>query len=141
MTPAQARISLHRSLQSLLHVFAMINIIDLIFLNLAFFATFTGVLINNYEKYLPSFIIKGYKYGSFAYQGSDAKYLSAIEIPKSYYRHFYLFSTVFSTTTLVYMVCVYFLGYEMNHYVPIVLRFFLEEEQPSGNLDNKFTIT
>lgn len=110
----------------------MINIIDLIFLNLAFFATFTGVLINNYEKYIPAFIIKGYKYGAFAYQGSDANYLRAIEIPKAYYRHFYLFSSVFSLSTLVYMISVYFLGASMNRYVPMVLKFFLEEDEASG---------
>lgn len=110
----------------------MINIIDLIFLNLAFFATFTGVLINNYEKYVPAFIIKGYKYGAFAYQGSDANYLRALELPKAYYRHFYLFSSVFSLATLFYMISVYFLGASMNSYVPIVLKFLLEEDKPSG---------
>lgn len=112
----------------------MINIIDLIFLNLAFVATFTGVLINNYEKYVPAFIIKGYKYGSFAYQGSDANYLRALEIPKSYYKHFYLFSSIFSLITLVYMILVYFFNFGMIKFVPMVLKFLLEEDEPSGEL-------
>ncbi|KAJ8724765.1 hypothetical protein PYW07_015723 [Mythimna separata] len=108
-----------------------INVIDFIFLNLAFAVTFTGVIINNFEKYVPAFIIKGYRYGSFAYQGSDANYLQVIEIPKSYYRHFYLFSTLFSASTLFYMFVVYFFGVTVSFPVHFVLKVLLQENEPS----------
>ncbi|KAF9813150.1 hypothetical protein SFRURICE_015639 [Spodoptera frugiperda] len=108
-----------------------INIIDFIFLNLAFAVTFTGVIINNFEKYVPAFIIKGYRYGSFAYQGSDANYLQVIEIPKAYYRHFYLFSTIFSATMLSYMFVVYFFGVTVSFPVHFALRMLLQENEPS----------
>ncbi|XP_050561553.1 polyprenol reductase [Spodoptera frugiperda] len=108
-----------------------INIIDFIFLNLAFAVTFTGVIINNFEKYVPAFIIKGYRYGSFAYQGSDANYLQVIEIPKAYYRHFYLFSTIFSASMLSYMFVVYFFGVTVSFPVHFALRMLLQENEPS----------
>ncbi|XP_075972560.1 polyprenal reductase [Anticarsia gemmatalis] len=108
-----------------------INVIDFIFLNLAFAATFTGVIINNWENYVPAFIIKGYRYGSFAYQGSEANYLQVIEIPKAYYRHFYLFSSLLSLATLSYMCLVYYLGVTVSYPVHIVLKVLLQENEPS----------
>lgn len=109
-----------------------INVIDFIFLNLAFAVTFTGVIINNFEKYVPAFIIKGYRYGSFAYQGDDANFLQVIEIPKAYYRHFYLFSTLFSASMLSYMFVVYFFGITVTFPVHFVLKVLLQENEPSG---------
>lgn len=107
----------------------MLNILELIFLSLAFLVTFTGFLINHFERYVPEIIIQGYKYGSFAHRGSNANYLSAIEIPKSYYRHFYVFSSLFSSTMLFYMYLAYFRDYSVHPYVPAVFKFFLEKDK------------
>ncbi|XP_013200323.1 polyprenol reductase [Amyelois transitella] len=109
----------------------MLNILDIIFLGLAFAVTFTGVLINNFEKHVPAFIIKGYRYGSFAYKGSDANFLQLIEIPKAWYRHFYLFSSLFGGVTLFYMILVYCWGFTVNEYVRFILRLLLEQEEAS----------
>lgn len=110
----------------------MLNILELFFLSLAFMVTFTGFLINNFENYVPAFIIKGYRYGSFAYKGSNANFLQVIEIPKSHYRHFYVFSSIFSLVTLVYMYLVYFTGAGVNYYVPVILKIFLETNEIGG---------
>lgn len=112
----------------------MINIIEFVFLSLASAVTFTGLLISKYESHVPAFIIKGYKYGSFAYQGSGGNFLQAIEIPKSYYRHFYLFSSIHSVATLVYMFLVYYKDFAVNIYVSALLRAILEQDGPSGNI-------
>ncbi|XP_049865383.1 polyprenol reductase [Pectinophora gossypiella] len=109
----------------------MINILEFIFLSLALAVTFTGILISKYEKHVPAFIIKGYKYGSFAYQGSGGNFLEAIEISKAYYRHFYLFSSILSVATLGYMILVYFLGFGVNRFVAAILRLILEQDVPS----------
>ncbi|XP_061706764.1 polyprenol reductase [Cydia pomonella] len=109
----------------------MLNTLDFIFLNLAFMVTCTGYLINNYETYVPAFIIQGFKYGSFAYQGNGAIFIQAIEIPKSYYRHFYSFSSVLSALTLVYMYLIYFLDFSVNKYVVIFLNKILEQNEPT----------
>ncbi|XP_059060157.1 polyprenol reductase [Achroia grisella] len=109
----------------------MLNILDIIFLGLAFTATITGVLINNFEKHVPPFIIKGYRYGSFAYKGSDANFLQVIEVPKAWYRHFYLFSSVFGVATLAYMILVYYFNFTVNHFFTIILRLLLEQDEPA----------
>ncbi|XP_026765432.2 polyprenol reductase [Galleria mellonella] len=109
----------------------MLNILDIIFLGLAFAATVTGVLINNFEKHVPPFIIKGYRYGSFAYKGSDANFLQLIEVPKAWYRHFYLFSSLFGVITLTYMTSVYYFNLTVNKFFTILLRLLLEQDEPT----------
>lgn len=109
----------------------MLNILDIIFLTLAFMITVTGSLILKYENHMPAFIIKAYKYGSFGYKGSGASFLQMIEMPKSYYRHFYVFSSLFSFVALTKMVLVYFLNFNVGDYIVMILRLLLEVEQPS----------
>lgn len=110
----------------------MLNIVDLGFLSLAFMVAFTGFLINHYEKHIPAFIIKGFKYGAFAYQGSGANYLQIIEVPKALYRHFYAFSSVFSIITLVYAVLVYYYEFTVHRYFIFMLKLILEQDEPTG---------
>lgn len=112
----------------------MLNILEFIFLSLALVVTFTGVLISKYENHLPVFVIKGYKYGSFAYQGSGGNFLQLIELPKAYYRHFYLFSSTLSVITLGYMFMVYSLDYDVNRYAQFTLKLLLEQYEPSGKI-------
>lgn len=117
----------------------MLNILEFIFLTLALTVTFTGVLISKYENHLPAFVIKGYKYGSFAYQGSGGNFLQIIEIPKAYYRHFYLFSSALSVLTLGYMFMVYYLDYGVHRYIQFALKLILEQDEPSGKISIDFT--
>jgi 3-oxo-5-alpha-steroid 4-dehydrogenase 3 / polyprenol reductase len=112
----------------------MLNILDIIFVGLASVTTFTGVVINNFEKHVPAFIIKGYRYGSFAYKGSEANFLQLIEIPKSWYRHFYLFASLFGSAILFYTLLVYYMNYAVNKYISLFLRILLEQDEPAGML-------
>lgn len=116
----------------------MFNILDLGFLSLAFMVAFTGFLINHYEKHVPAFIIKGFKYGAFAYQGSGANYLQIIEVPKSLYRHFYAFSSIFSVLTLMYAVLVYYYEFTVHIYVFFMLKLILEQAEASGKNFNTY---
>ncbi|XP_061378801.1 polyprenol reductase [Danaus plexippus] len=109
----------------------MLNILDLGFLSVAITVAFTGFLINNYEKHVPAFVIKGFKYGSFAYQGSGANYLHIIEVPKALYRHFYAFSSVFSTLSLIYAFLVYCFEFSVHRYVVFMLKLILEQDEPT----------
>ncbi|XP_039746344.1 polyprenol reductase [Pararge aegeria] len=109
----------------------MLNVIELGFLCLAITVALTGFVIKNYEKHVPAFILKGFKYGAFAYQGSGAVYLRVIEVSKARYRHFYAFSSVFSALTLVYALLVYFYEFKVHKYVVLFLHFLLEQDKPA----------
>ncbi|XP_047545991.1 polyprenol reductase [Vanessa atalanta] len=109
----------------------MLNILDLGFLSLALTVGFTGFVINHYEKHVPAFIVKGFKYGSFAYQGSEANFLQLIEVPKALYRHFYAFSSVFSALTLVYAILVYWFEFSVHGSIGFLLKLTLEQDEPT----------
>ncbi|XP_045459431.1 polyprenol reductase [Melitaea cinxia] len=109
----------------------MLNILDLGFLSLALTVAFTGFVINNYEKHVPAFIVKGYKYGSFAYRGNEANFLQIIEVPKALYRHYYAFSTVFSAVTLIYALLVYYFEFSVHGYIVFALKLLLEQDEPA----------
>lgn len=115
------------------HVHTMLNILDLGFLSLALTVAFTGFVISNYEKHVPVFIVKGFKYGSFAYRGNEANFLQIIEVPKALYRHYYAFSTVFSAVTLIYALLVYYFEFSVHGYVVFALKLLLEQDEPAGN--------
>lgn len=115
----------------------MLNILDVIFLNLTISFVIVGSLITNYEEHVPVFLIKLYRYGSFAYKGKQGKLFKTIEVPKSYYRHFYVFSAVFSALTLIYMVSVYFLNFPASAFVQFIMARIFNDEEPKGNLNVK----
>lgn len=110
----------------------MLTLLEFIFINLALTTVITGYLINNFEEYIPAFIIKGFRYGAFAYQGPEAGFLKTIEIPKSWYRHFYIFAVGLCSFLWILMVSAYFLGYQVNHSVGDVLSYLVKCERPSG---------
>lgn len=78
--------------------------------------------MNSFEKYLPDFIKRSFRYGKFA---SDAKvdFVKKSEVPKSWFKHFYVSSSIISITVLHYVVNVYIFG----NFPPKWLRWFLDE--------------
>lgn len=83
-----------------------INYIQLIF---AFFASAVialGSLINYFEKYLPTFIVETFRYGKFAYQGKSS-FIKPVRVPKSWFRHFYVFAIILAYTVLTVVVRAY----------------------------------
>lgn len=85
-----------------------INIVDFIFINFICTITILGALINFIEPYLPILITQTFRYGKHSYKGAPNKLAAMCEIPKSYFKHFYVFALVWSTACmyLVTYVCV-----------------------------------
>lgn len=70
-----------------------------------FLVVFLGALIQYYEKSLPPFIPQLYRYGKFSYSG-PARLVTA-RVPKRWFVHFYVFSSIISTLVLLLMLWVY----------------------------------
>lgn len=66
----------------------------------------TGSLINKYEAYMPAFIKQTFLYGKFAYTGKAA-FMKPIQVPKSWFRHFYIHAVILMACTLYMTVCSY----------------------------------
>lgn len=68
----------------------------------------TGSLVSHFEKYLPSLFIQAIRYGKFAYKDKTSKSKIILEVPKSWFKHFYwvgvsIFAFILYEATLVYI--------------------------------------
>lgn len=95
-----------------------VNTIKIIFSFMTFFIVFFGLLLNKFEKYLPIFIVRSLRYGKFAAKGRDQGIIKSIDVPKSWFRHFYVFSSILSIITLCFVLG----SYVLNIPVPFWLR-------------------
>ena len=88
--------------------------INLIWFVLAFFTLWMvifGGLVNSYlEKYIPRLFSDAFRYGKTLRNDSSHYLIRFIEVPKSYFLHFYIFATVFISFLLYRCVDTYLLG-------------------------------
>lgn len=80
-----------------------LNIIQASFALLTLITFFTGALMNICENHLPDFIKAAIRYGKFAYTGEKSS-IPTIEVPKSWFRHFYSYSAILTVFTLTWMI-------------------------------------
>lgn len=83
-----------------------INYVQLIFAFLASSIIALGSLINYFEPYLPAFFIEVFRYGKFAYKGKSS-FIKPIQVPKAWFRHFYVTAIILSYTILCIVIGVY----------------------------------
>ncbi|KAJ3643956.1 hypothetical protein Zmor_011169 [Zophobas morio] len=80
-----------------------------------------GTLINIFEPYLPVIIIKTFRYGKFASEGKSAL-VTNVELPKSYFKHFYLTSAfIYSPIAIYEIVRVFILHGEVSDWHKAIL--------------------
>lgn len=97
-----------------LNLFGKMNLIDLLFIQFTIVIVVLGSLMNLVEKYLPSYVKQMFRYGKHSYKGDDKKggLINSIEIPKSWFKHFYVFAIVWSWLGFLLAVAVYFYDYQ-----------------------------
>ena len=86
-------------------------------MQLTFFVVILGSLINLVENYLPAVIKQTFRYGKHANKGKSEKLVELIEIPKSWFSHFYVFALFWSWGSLLSAVSVYFYQYQPHSYL------------------------
>lgn len=77
------------------------------------FVVVLGCLINSVEKCLPVCMKQAFRHGKFAYEGKSSQ-LKIIEVPKSWFRHFYVFASVYSALALIITCGIYFLSWQLS---------------------------
>ncbi|KAI5695612.1 hypothetical protein M8J75_000838 [Diaphorina citri] len=97
-----------------------LNIIQATFLLLTLAIVIVGSLINSLEKHLPKCLIQSFRYGKFALDIRHSTFVAHLEVPKRYFQHFYIFSSLLSTMAFYLCVKTYVLGYEVS---PSVMSF------------------
>lgn len=85
--------------------------VNLIWAILLFFTAFMlvfGGLVNYLEAFLPPIITQAFKYGKTATQSTHG-IIKAIQLPKAYFLHFYVFAVIYIPALLYISVSVYLL--------------------------------
>lgn len=83
----------------------MLNLLQLAFAFASFFLILLGVIVNWGDKYVPSLILKAYTYGKFSYKDSVP---FTIQVPKRWFRHFYVVSSILVFTAFIILFVLYF---------------------------------
>ncbi|KAF2900043.1 hypothetical protein ILUMI_06147 [Ignelater luminosus] len=110
-----------------------VNYIKIIFSFMTFSIILMGSLINSFEKYLPVFLKQCFRYGKFAYKGKTTR-LKPVEVPKAWFRHFYVYSSILTIATLILAIAVLI----FNVSVP---RKILNILDAAGGTNRKATVT
>ena len=98
------------------------NLIKNLFISITAFTGIFGLLINYVESYLPSILTSTYRYGKFSantYQPIVAK----SEVPKRWFKHFYIFAA--PTSSYVLYLVVY--KYLLNGHIPNTVTWILNK--------------
>lgn len=77
-----------------------INIVNSIFIGFTVIIVIFGSLLNFVEPLLPAFIKQSFRYGKHCYKGPEDKLVSKLEVPKSWFAHFYVFAFSWSMLAL-----------------------------------------
>lgn len=94
------------------------NLINLLFIQFTIVIVLLGSLMNLVEDYLPAYIKQMFRYGKHSYDGDKRdKLINKIEIPKAWFKHFYIFAIVWSWLGFILSISVYFYNYVPHSYL------------------------
>lgn len=103
--------------RSLIKSGCKMNLINILFLQLTFVIVVLGTLMTLIEKYLPTAIKQTFRYGKHANKEKSDKLVEKIEIPKSWFSHFYVFAIFWSWGSFLLAISVYIFGNQPHRYL------------------------
>lgn len=93
------------------------NLINILFMQLTFVIVILGTLMTLLEQYLPTSIKQMFRYGKHANKGKSDKLVEKLELPKAWFSHFYVFAIIWSWSSFILAVNVYFFEYQPHRYL------------------------
>lgn len=99
------------------------NLINILFLQLTIVIVVLGSMMTLIEDYLPTAIRQTFRYGKYAHKAKSDKLVELIEMPKSWFSHFYVFAIFWSWACTMLAVSVYFWEYQPHRYLIAYLDF------------------
>lgn len=118
----------------------MMALVDFLFVNMALATSVVGILVNYLEDKLPTFITRTFRYGKFSADDSKSKngfdWIRSSQVPKSYFRHFYVAATIMSFAALIAALRLYIFGTSIPNWFITFLDFWCGQNRKStGNFD------
>ncbi|XP_052896600.1 polyprenol reductase [Anopheles moucheti] len=94
-----------------------INLINFLFVNLIVTVVVLGGLLATIEKHLPTAIRQTFRYGKHALKDTPDRLVSLLEVPKAWFKHFYVFAAVWALAGFAVMMGTYISGKPAPEYV------------------------
>ncbi|XP_076245144.1 polyprenal reductase [Calliopsis andreniformis] len=118
-----------------------VNIIRFLFIFSTVFTAILGLLINYVESYLPVLLSRFFRYGKFSCNVYEP-IIAQIEVPKRWFKHFYIFAA--PTSSCILYLCIY--KYFLNGNIPETIIWILnatlgENRQPLVSPESTFLAT
>lgn len=95
----------------------MLSWIDLIYIYFILTIVILAVCINISESNISPILLQTFRYGKHAYKGTPSRLVQVIEVPKSYFKHFYVFAIVWAILILGLTFNVYVLGTKVPSWI------------------------
>lgn len=73
---------------------------ELLYCSMIASVTFLGCLVGALEAHLPSFLTQTFRYGKHSLKAHRNALVDRLEVPKSFFRHFYIFALILSGLSL-----------------------------------------
>lgn len=86
------------------------NWINLAFIYLILTIVVFALSINISESNISPILLQTFRYGKHAYKGTQSRFVQAFEVPKSYFKHFYVFAIIWALSVYALTVNLYWLG-------------------------------
>ncbi|XP_017098013.2 polyprenal reductase [Drosophila bipectinata] len=100
-----------------------VNLLQLIFGTFIATIAFFGGLMTFVERYLPNSIRQAFRYGKHSFKGELDPFIAHLEVPKSWFRHFYIFAVFWSWLAFYIITSTIQSGKEAPEYVMRFLDF------------------
>lgn len=93
------------------------NWIDLIFIYFTLTVVMFAIFINVSESNISPIFLQTFRYGKHAYKGKPSRFVQAFEVPKSYFKHFYVFAIIWAILVFGLTFNVYVLGTSVPNWI------------------------
>ncbi|XP_077297337.1 polyprenal reductase [Arctopsyche grandis] len=109
----------------------MLSLIQFLFLSMSFATFVVGFLINLIEDRLPDIITQSFRYGKFSSTKKPIQAICSSQLPKSYFKHFYVLATLLSSGALFLALRLYIFKITVPSWLVSFLDFWCgENRQP-----------
>lgn len=99
------------------------NWINLIFIYFIVTIVIFALSINISESNISPILLQTFRYGKHAYSGKPSRFVQAFEVPKSYFKHFYVFAIIWALLIFGLVNNLYLLGTPVPEWVIDALDF------------------
>lgn len=117
------------------------NWIELIFIIYTLTVVILAVFIEVSESNISPVFLQTFRYGKHKYKGKPSRFVQAFEVPKSYFKHFYVFAVIWAILIFGLTFNVYVLGTKVPEWIIDALDLLCGSDRVVSGMRKKFFLS